>query len=108
MNAIQKIFPSARHLLCRWHISKNVMTKCKNMFETLQKCKNFNHEWNSVEYSSSEIQYDERLKSLLKEFSSYPDAVKYVMDTWLVPYKEKFVAAWTDTCMHYGNVITNR
>ncbi|XP_028106832.1 uncharacterized protein LOC114305895 [Camellia sinensis] len=54
MNAILKIFPSARHLLCRWHIM----------------------------YSSSEIQYDERLKSLLKEFSSYPDAVKYVMDTW--------------------------
>ncbi|XP_028077088.1 uncharacterized protein LOC114279098 [Camellia sinensis] len=75
MNAIQKIFSSGRHLLCRWHIM----------------------------YSSSEIQYDERLKSLLKEFSSYPDAVKYIMDTWLVPYKDKFVAAWTDTCMHCGN-----
>ncbi|XP_028091421.1 PKS-NRPS hybrid synthetase CHGG_01239-like [Camellia sinensis] len=107
MNAMQKIFPSARHLLCRWHISKNVLTKCKKMFETRQKWKKFNHEWNSVVYSSSEIQYDERLKSLLKEFSSYPDAVKYVMDTWLVSYKDKFVAAWTDTCMHCGNVTTN-
>ncbi|XP_028108051.1 PKS-NRPS hybrid synthetase CHGG_01239-like [Camellia sinensis] len=108
MNAIQKIFPSARNLLCRWHISKNVLTKCKKMFETQQKWEKFNHEWNSVVYSSSEIQYEERLKSLLKEFSSYPDAVKYVMDTWLVPYKDKFVAAWTDTCMHCGNVTTNR
>ncbi|XP_028099011.1 uncharacterized protein LOC114298595 [Camellia sinensis] len=70
------------------------------MFETQQKWEKFNHEWNSLVYSSSEIQYDEHLKSLLKEFSSYPDAVKYVMDTWLVPYKDKFVAAWTDTCMH--------
>ncbi|XP_028054675.1 uncharacterized protein LOC114258867 [Camellia sinensis] len=34
--------------------------------------------------------------------------VKYVIDTWLVPYKDKFVAAWTDTCMHCGNVTTNR
>ncbi|XP_028071453.1 uncharacterized protein LOC114273835 [Camellia sinensis] len=50
---------------------------------------------------------DERLKSLLTEFSSYPDAVNYVIDTWLVPYKEKFVAAWTDTCMYCGNVTTN-
>ncbi|XP_028056148.1 PKS-NRPS hybrid synthetase CHGG_01239-like [Camellia sinensis] len=97
MNAIQKIFPSARHLLCRWHISKNVLTKCKKMFETQQKWEKFNHEWNSVVYSSSEIQYEERLKSLLKEFSSYPKAVNYVMDTRLVPYKEKFVAVWTDT-----------
>ncbi|XP_028108653.1 uncharacterized protein LOC114307442 [Camellia sinensis] len=48
------------------------------------------------------------LNHYFKEFSSYPDAVKYVMDTWLVPYKEKFVAAWTDTCMHCGNVTTNR
>ncbi|XP_028096113.1 uncharacterized protein LOC114296028 [Camellia sinensis] len=108
MNATQKIFPSGRHLLCRWHISKNVLTKCKKMFETQQKWEKFNHEWNSLVYSSSEIQYDERLKSLLKEFSSYSDAVKYVMDTWLVPYKDKFVAAWTDTCMHCGNVTTNR
>ncbi|XP_028062629.1 uncharacterized protein LOC114265960 [Camellia sinensis] len=54
MNAIQKIFSSGRHLLYRWHIM----------------------------YSSSEIQYNERLKSLLKEFSSYPNAVKCVMDTW--------------------------
>ncbi|XP_028105854.1 uncharacterized protein LOC114304908 [Camellia sinensis] len=108
MNAIQKIFLSGRHLLCRWHISKNVLIKCKKMFETRQKWEKFNHEWNSLVYSSSEIQYDERLKSLLKEFSSYPDAIKYVMDTWLVPYKEKFVAAWTDTCTHCGNVTTNR
>ncbi|XP_028070698.1 PKS-NRPS hybrid synthetase CHGG_01239-like [Camellia sinensis] len=108
MNAIHKIFPSARHLLCRWHISKNVLTKCKKMFKTQQKWEKFNHEWNSLVYSPSEIQYDERLKSLLKEFSSYPDAVKYVMDTWLVPYKDKFVATWTDTCMHCGNVTTNR
>ncbi|XP_028081232.1 uncharacterized protein LOC114282693 [Camellia sinensis] len=77
------------------------------MFETQQKWKKFNHEWNFLVYSSSEIQFDERLKSLLKEFSSYPDTVNYVMNTWLVPYKEKFVAAWTDTCMHCGNVTTN-
>ncbi|XP_028112213.1 uncharacterized protein LOC114310439 [Camellia sinensis] len=108
MNSIQKTFPSARHLLCRWHISKNVLTKCKKMFETQQKWEKFNHEWNSLVYSSSEIQYDECLKSLLKEFSSYPDAVKYIMDTWLVPNKDKFVAAWTDTCMHCGNVTMNR
>ncbi|XP_028068166.1 uncharacterized protein LOC114270779 [Camellia sinensis] len=109
INAIQKIFSSGRHLLCRWHINKIVLTKCKKMFETQQKWEKFNHEWNSLVYSSSEIQYNERLKSLLKEFSSYPDAVKYVMDTWLVPYKEKFVAAWTDTWLrvHMQNLKDN-
>ncbi|XP_028111572.1 uncharacterized protein LOC114309895 [Camellia sinensis] len=38
-------------------------------------------------YSSSKIQYDD--KSLLKEFSSYPDAVNYVMDTWAESAHEK-------------------
>ncbi|XP_028097180.1 PKS-NRPS hybrid synthetase CHGG_01239-like [Camellia sinensis] len=31
MNANDNTFSNARHLLCRWHINKNVLTKCKNL-----------------------------------------------------------------------------
>lgn len=34
MNAISTVFPNATHLLCRWHISRNVLVKCKKMFLT--------------------------------------------------------------------------
>lgn len=34
MNAISRVFPTATHLLCRWYINKNVLTKCKKFFST--------------------------------------------------------------------------
>lgn len=33
MNVISRVFPTTTHLLCRWHINKNVLTKCK-LFST--------------------------------------------------------------------------
>lgn len=29
MNAIKTVFPNAQHLLCQWHIQKNILAKCK-------------------------------------------------------------------------------
>ena len=37
LNAIERVFPTAKHLLCRWHISRNVMAQCKRLFETKEK-----------------------------------------------------------------------
>ena len=34
--------------------------------------------------------------------------VDYVCQTWVIPYKEKFVKAWTNKVMHLGNTTTNR
>ncbi|GMP33792.1 hypothetical protein CsSME_00006954 [Camellia sinensis var. sinensis] len=58
--------------------------------------------------SSIEGEYNEHLATMLKEFCTYPEAIDYVTQTWLNPYKEKFVTAWTDSCMHCGNVTSDR
>jgi len=34
--------------------------------------------------------------------------VDYVKETWLTPYRQKFVRAWVDKVMHLGNQTTNR
>jgi len=31
-NAVATVFPSAQHILCAWHISKNVQANCKPNF----------------------------------------------------------------------------
>ncbi len=108
MNAIHRVFPTARHLLCRWHISRNVLAKCKKFFELKEKWDKFIMSWNVLVLSSTEDEYNDRWSALQREFGTYPDALQYVSDTWLSKYKERFVAAWTDTCRHYGNVTTNR
>ena len=32
MAALRRIFPRTPHLLCQWHINKNVLAKCKKLF----------------------------------------------------------------------------
>lgn len=34
MNAISAVFPDAGHLLCQWHIQKNILAKCKRYFSS--------------------------------------------------------------------------
>ncbi|XP_057488525.1 protein FAR1-RELATED SEQUENCE 2-like [Actinidia eriantha] len=108
MNAIDSVFPTTRHLLCRWHINKDVMAKCKKSFETEDKWDKFINQWNMVVLSSTEGEYIQQLATFNKEFSTYPEALEYVTSSWLDTYKNRFVAAWTDTCMHCGNATTNR
>lgn len=65
--------------------------------------RSFAREWDLLLESPTEAEYDEQLKRLHTEFSMYPQVLAYVTNTWLKPYKEKFVAAWTDHIMHFGS-----
>ncbi|KAL7236169.1 hypothetical protein ACSBR1_019437 [Camellia fascicularis] len=107
MNAIATIFPRATNLLCKWHINKNVLAKCKKLFENEEKWNMFITSWNMLLMSSSEEVYMKRLALLQNEFDFYAEAFQYVT-SWLDAYKERFVAAWTNTYMHLGNLTTNR
>ncbi|XP_028075130.1 protein FAR1-RELATED SEQUENCE 3-like [Camellia sinensis] len=55
----------------------------------------------------TETEFNEQFSTMKTECSTYPEAIKYVTTNWLEPYKEKFVAAWTDSNMHFGNTTTN-
>lgn len=107
MNAIYAVFPTSMHLLCRWHISKNVLSKCKNMFDSPAPFNYFLNSWGSLVLSSTLDDYHERLAILQRDFSAYPKPLQYVSTTWL-PYSDRFVETWSDTCMHFGNVTTQR
>ncbi|XP_060969793.1 protein FAR1-RELATED SEQUENCE 6-like [Cannabis sativa] len=108
INAIEKVFPAAKHLLCRYHISNNVLTKCRKKFESKEKWDNFLSDWNILTLSSSESEYNKRLKALEENYGRYSQAIDYVKDVWLNKYKEKFVSAWTNLVMHFGTTTTNR
>ncbi|KAL7164274.1 hypothetical protein ACSBR2_040228 [Camellia fascicularis] len=103
MSVIDVVFLSSKHLLCRCHINKNVLAKCKKMFKSKDTWEKFTSSWNLLIFSSSEDKYHEHLSTLHKEFSAYLDALDYVTQTSLKQYKEKFVESWTNSCMHYGN-----
>ncbi|XP_058733588.1 uncharacterized protein LOC131605222 [Vicia villosa] len=95
MNAIYSVFPKATHLLCMFHISKNVSMKCKE-YVKLERQEHVKDQWNNIMYSNTEDEYDVHLKHFQSVCGDILAFVKYVNETWLVPYKERFVAAWTN------------
>ncbi|XP_028096200.1 uncharacterized protein LOC114296106 [Camellia sinensis] len=78
------------------------------MFKSKEEWDKFISLWNFLIVSLTELEYNEHLARLLADFDTYPEAVQYVSQSWLIPYKVKFVVVWTDSCMHFGNVTTNR
>ncbi|KAL8474204.1 hypothetical protein ACS0TY_030864 [Phlomoides rotata] len=55
-----------------------------------------------------EKDFEDAVRMLHSDFAKFPKPVKYVMSQWIDPYKERFMKAWTNQVMHYGNTTTNR
>ncbi|XP_058216766.1 uncharacterized protein LOC131327637 [Rhododendron vialii] len=64
--------------------------------------------WGLVVLSASVAKYEKHLCVLKRDFEMVPAALEYVEKNWLVPYKERFVRAWTNKVMHFGNLTSNR
>jgi hypothetical protein len=48
-SAIAEVFPQATHLLCIWHINKNVLTNCKGKFSAeVSSCMVQAHGWKAA------------------------------------------------------------
>lgn len=40
-------------------------------------------------------------------YNEKPDVISYIRRTW-IPFKQRFVKAWTDNCIHFGNRASSR
>ena len=78
------------------------------MFDEEETWDTFIRQWNVLVFTDTEYSYNEQLNVLTDCFSQYPDALKYVLDNWLIPYKERFFGAWTNKVLHFDNLTTNR
>ena len=58
--------------------------------------------------SLNEESYNECLKRFANLCACFIVFVGYVHNTWLTPFKEKFVQAWANRVIHLGNTTTNR
>ncbi|GKD78576.1 PKS-NRPS hybrid synthetase [Tanacetum coccineum] len=107
MNTIKDEFPTTTSLLCVWHIKKNVFSNCKGYFERAEEFDMFMSSWNNLVYSTKESLFDKNWKEFELCYSSKKDAIEYIKDTWL-PWKEKFVSAWTEKYLRFGNRSSSR
>ena len=104
-NAIFTVFPGSAHMLCTWHISKNLLTKQRSSFDSEDSWNEFMDLWRALINSATLTEYNQRLEQLSQ--SVPPEVTTYLSSTWLC-HKQDFVLAWTRHVMHFGHVTTSR
>lgn len=106
INAIETCFPNAHHIICIWHINQCVMKKCAPMLGL--EWQRFYASWHSLINSSTQWSYQQKWDVMREEYQRFQGVLKYLWETWLHPYKERFVSAWVDTCIHLGSNSSQR
>ena len=108
MGAILVVFPDVAHLLCTWHISKNVEGHGKKTFEKNEDWDAFFILFHELIKSPTEDFFTANYQKFKLQYRERKDLLKYIDDTWFSKYKERIFCAWTNAVMHFGNVTTNR
>lgn len=81
LGALRVVCPRYPHLLCIWHINKNVTQNTKQYFDTNNKHQEFLKSWIQLIYSSTEDIYNIRLLEFEKQYQSSPLPLRYIKDT---------------------------
>ena len=111
INAVMGYFPlpQTKHLLCLWHINKAVLTHCKPAFRGRDEedWQAFAIAWNKVLYSNTYTEYTDNWKDMNEAWSSFPEELQYLDDTWLKPFHQCCVKYWTKQFLHFGTTTTS-
>ena len=57
--------------------------------------------WNLMVMVDSEKEFSRLWGRLKEDFRDFLNVLEYVRTIWIDKYKERFVACWTDTMMHF-------
>ncbi|KAI7957359.1 hypothetical protein MJO28_004454 [Puccinia striiformis f. sp. tritici] len=83
MNTIEQIFPTARNLLCQWHIGKNLKTHCKPILR--DSYNSFQESWNYLLASTSSKSHQKNYAQLVLKCT--PEIMDYLNINWF-PLKD--------------------
>ncbi|XP_058217409.1 protein FAR1-RELATED SEQUENCE 5-like [Rhododendron vialii] len=106
LSAIEACFPSARHILCIWHINQCIIKHCRGILGP--SFNDFNMSWHSLINSTTEASFNQKWNAMCDDYKQHPQLLQYLFNTWLMPYRDRFVAAWINTCMHLGSNSSQR
>jgi alpha-glucosidase len=98
MNAVETVFPNSTAMVYRYHVSKNVKAKFKELCRAKDQkmddlLNTFTFQWESVIESTSEKAYSHAVVEFRRVFEKFPKFLKYVEETVLDPVNEKIVRA---------------
>ena len=64
INGIQRVFPTANHALCLWHLRKNVLANCKPSSDIGEEWQKFYEDWHKVLFATTEAIFKEKWEYL--------------------------------------------
>ena len=102
------VFDKVPHLLCRWHIEKDVLAKCKQYFRDGAAFEMFHAEWMKIMRSGTEAIYQSSWQKFVHKYSvTHAEAIRYLVGTW-IEHDKKFVSCYTDRVFHLGSGSSSR
>ena len=106
MNAVRLIFPNTNHLLCLWHINKNVTANCKKDFNTKEEWDDFISAWTSVVYAASRVDYESAWQGMNDTYYlTHEKCLDYLRETYIMSFHRRFVKFQV---LHFGTTTTSR
>lgn len=109
MNVARFVFSNTSHLLCLWHINKNVMRNCKRQFDTKKTWETFIFDWNSIVYVSSRIDYETIWQQLNDAYyRTHEECLNYLRDIYILSFHRRFVKFQIDQVLHFETTTISR
>ena len=107
ISAIKTIFFSINHMLCLWHINKNVLVKCKRKFDIDETWKIFYVEWRQLIYVEIEKNFNRLWIDFAIKYQSHFKMIEYLTFIYY-SIQKRFVKCFTNQMKHFLIIITSR
>jgi hypothetical protein len=107
-NALDKLFPESKRILCYWHVLKNVKTHCRKYCSTEEDWDGFYHQFMALCHCKTEAEFLEKWDALRdKLYVSSRSTLDY-LEANVYPIKERCMGPWANRIPHLGNSVTSR
>ena len=105
MNAIEDVFPNSTHMLCTWHIEKNILTNATQLIKDQDLVRKILSHWSNLIKISTPSEF---YSSFSRFAAIYPgEFIEYVEKTW-IPLAPRFANAWTKKITHFDHRTSSR
>ncbi|XP_014522311.1 uncharacterized protein LOC106778829 [Vigna radiata var. radiata] len=106
MNAIANVFSESYQMLCRFHIHKNVLAKCKMLVRSKEAWDVLMCAWENVMDCADESLFVEYVNGLQYASSEWPLFFEYVNQTWIIPVESAHASLKTILSNSMGDLCS--
>ncbi len=109
INVLHLIFFIVRHLLCVWHVNKNVLTHCKSDFIIKETWEKFYSKWQAMMYAHIIEIYQEKWNKLQNDYyAKHFEIINYLKNIWIRSFDRKIIKCYTNKIRHFFIISTSR